>query len=56
MNYNKAGNEMLEVCLFCIYFELGIFHYLIGTELCLGANVHVFLYLSTTPSGVSRGT
>lgn len=44
LNYNKAGNEMWEGCLFCVYFDLGIFHYLIGMELCTGVCVHVPVY------------
>lgn len=49
--YNKAGNEMLEGCLFCVYFDLGIFHYSIGMELCAG--VCVFMYLFTAGYAVT---
>lgn len=46
-NCNKVGNEALEVCLFCMYFELSIFHYSVGMEVCIGAHMHVFMYLFT---------
>lgn len=44
---------MLEVCLFCVYFELGIFHYSVAMEVCLGAHMHVFTYLFTACYAVS---
>lgn len=30
-----------------MYFELSIFHYSVGMEVCIGAHMHVFMYLFT---------
>lgn len=44
---------MLEVWVFCIYFELGIFHCLIGVVVCVGIQMHMFMSLFTADFAVS---
>lgn len=46
MKYWRSGS-------FCIYFELGIFHYLIGVVLCIGIQMHVHVSLFTADFAVS---
>lgn len=46
MKYWRSGS-------FGIYFELGIFHYLIGVVLCIGIQLHLFMSLFTADFAVS---